>query len=192
MIKEQHERSCHEGRDRVERSLNREVIVPNLRQLVTTVVGDNCHACAQTAHMPRREPKAIFSDYVCHLVMFDLTSMPWPSPEGYKHILVIVDHYSKWMWAYPLLTKGGEDIVRIMSNLFSVEPCPNRWHSDNGKEFINEAMAKVVSKLGLTHSRGMPYNPQCQGLVERRNDTLKGKLTKACIAGGWKDTGSAH
>ena len=37
---------------------------------------------------------------------------------GYKFILEIVDHFSKWMWCYPLINKEGEIVLKKLKNIF--------------------------------------------------------------------------
>jgi transposase InsO family protein len=69
--------------------------------------------------------------------------------------------------------------------LFDV-PVPMRFHSDNGGELINWTMTPVCEKLGVKSSTSLPRNPQCQGLVEERNKTLKRKVEQKAMERGWK------
>lgn len=64
---------------------------------------------------------------------------------------------------------------------------PERWHADNGGEFKNYHIDAVRELLAvnsvnpdclLPYTHSMPRNPQCQGLVERGNRTIKQKLLK--------------
>jgi hypothetical protein len=68
---------------------------------------------------------------------------------------------------------------------------PETYHSDNAKNFDNptirasmhDVMVAVHQLMGDTKDmvlrliHGLPYNPQCQGLVERKNSVVKRKLT---------------
>jgi hypothetical protein len=71
---------------------------------------------------------------------------------------------------------------------------PERWHADNGGEFKNHYMDAVREMLAvnadspqmlLAYSHGMPRNPQCQGLVERGNRTIKHAMHKLMEYDGW-------
>jgi transposase InsO family protein len=72
---------------------------------------------------------------------------------------------------------------------------PERWHADNGGEFKNFHMDAVRALLAincdvtegmlLPYSHSMPRNPQCQGLVERMNRTIKHSLQKMLEADGY-------
>ena len=64
-----------------------------------------------------------------------------------------------------------------------------RFHADNGGEFVNEHMENALARLGdPDYSHGLPRNPQCQGLVERANGTLKRKTVMKCMDKGYKNS----
>lgn len=44
--------------------------------------------------------------------------------------------------------------------------------TDNGTEFVNLDMEKLLSKLGIIHETTIPYTPEENGSVERDNRTL--------------------
>ena len=76
---------------------------------------------------------------------------------------------------------------------------PERWHADNGGEFVNHFIDAVRELLAansmkvdgmllpyyLPYSHSMPRNPQCQGLVERGNRTIKNKIPKMMTQNGY-------
>ena len=71
---------------------------------------------------------------------------------------------------------------------------PERWHADNGGEFKNyhiDAARALLAKncstedMLLPYSHSMPRNPQCQGLVERGNRTVKSTMYKHMESDGF-------
>lgn len=54
---------------------------------------------------------------------------------------------------------------------------PARLISDNGSNYISEAMTMVCSRLGISRSLTSVEHPQSDGLVERMNRTLKTSLS---------------
>ena len=44
--------------------------------------------------------------------------------------------------------------------------------TDNGGEFIKKEFESFLSKHGIWHQKVVPYTPQQNGLVERKNITL--------------------
>ncbi|GKG50462.1 putative ribonuclease H-like domain-containing protein, partial [Tanacetum coccineum] len=44
--------------------------------------------------------------------------------------------------------------------------------TDNGTEFVNQAMSKYYEGVGIFHQNSILRTPQQNGVVERRNRTL--------------------
>jgi transposase InsO family protein len=48
-----------------------------------------------------------------------------------------------------------------------------KWiQSDNGTEYINNDFEKLLKKRGITRRLTVPYNPEQNGISERKNRTL--------------------
>lgn len=81
--------------------------------------------------------------------MFDLTKMDLATLAGLVWILVVKDHFTKYTWAEAFKSKDSRAIARYLFSIFKSEGVPERWHSDNGGEFLGEyfvaAMAMLVS-----------------------------------------------
>lgn len=50
---------------------------------------------------------------------------------------------------------------------------PRILHSDNGREFVNENISRILDEFKVLHITGTPYTPRVQGQIERFNGTLK-------------------
>ena len=64
-----------------------------------------------------------------------------------------------------------------IEDLFMDVGPPLYLHSDNGTELKNSAMDEVCKKFGVRQLFGRPRYPQCQGQIERANQTLKRLLS---------------
>ncbi|CAB4025470.1 Retrovirus-related Pol poly from transposon [Paramuricea clavata] len=53
-----------------------------------------------------------------------------------------------------------------------------RLHTDQGRNFESAVFKKITDILGIKKTRTTPYHPQCDGVVERMNRTLKDILSK--------------
>jgi transposase InsO family protein len=137
---------------------------------------------------PPKPVRAIISEYPLHLVIFDLTTMPFPDEDGYEYLLLVVDHFKKYSWGVTVPNKETTTITDYLYDLFTMfnVPVPTRWHCDNGGEFINWAMTLICDKLGVVQSTSLPRNPQSQGLVEERDRVLKRKVEQKALAMGCK------
>ena len=88
---------------------------------------------------------------------------------GYTWILHIVNHWSKFNFAFPLVKKKANHVVKALHNyVFPVFSLSAIIHSDNGKEFVNKLIEDVVSTWPghVQLISGRPRHPQSQGLVE--------------------------
>jgi hypothetical protein len=103
--------------------------------------------------------------------------------------LTVLDHFTKFLFSKAFVTKEALPIAKWLLKTFMDNICmPERWHADNGGEFKNYHIDAVRTLLAancqlkdgmlLPYSHSMPRNPQCQGLVERGNRTVKTTILK--------------
>jgi hypothetical protein len=57
---------------------------------------------------------------------------------------------------------------------------PDILQTDNGTEFTNKLVNKLLQKCGILNRRGAPYQPSSQGVVERSNAVLRRMLEIIC------------
>jgi len=95
---------------------------------------------------------------------------------GYKYILVVINCFSKYVWAFPLKTKTGTEVSKNMENLFKQHTPPNNLQTDMGKEFFNKDFEKVTTKHGVNHYS--VFSEKKASIVERVNRTLKNWMWK--------------
>lgn len=61
---------------------------------------------------------------------------------------------------------------------------PESLLSDRGTNLLANVMMDVCSLLGITKLNTTAYHPQCNGMVERMNHTLKAMLRKHAVKFG--------
>ncbi|WRX31617.1 Integrase [Theobroma cacao] len=95
---------------------------------------------------------------------------------GKSYDLVIVDDYSKYTWLYFLAHKN-DALQAFLSYYKKVENEKGlaivSITSDHGREFENDEFEKFCNEKGLDHNFSAPRTPQQNGVVERKNLTLK-------------------
>ena len=102
-------------------------------------------------------------------------------------MLHIVDHWSKFNFAFPLAKKKANHVVKALHNyVFPVFGLPAIIHSDNGKEFVNKHIEDVVSTWPghVQLISGRPRHPQSQGLVEQAHYTLERMISAKVVECG--------
>jgi len=99
--------------------------------------------------------------------------------QGNKHVLVFQDLFTKWPMVYAVPDQRSERIVKILVE--EVVPfcgVPEALLSDRGANLLSHLMHDVCELLGTKKLNTTAYHPQCDGLVERYNRTLKTALRK--------------
>ena len=98
-------------------------------------------------------------------------------PDGdYKWIIHLVDHWSKFHFAFPAQSKAAKEVASILQkHVFPIIGLPSILHSDNGRKFVNHLIEEVVADWPgqVQLVSGRPRHPQSQGLVEQAHYTLE-------------------
>ena len=75
----------------------------------------------------------------------------------------------------------GERVVRTLENIIAWRGKPIQLRSDNGPEFISDAVKKFCSANGIEHRFIQPGRPQQNGFIERFNRTYREDVLDAYI-----------
>ena len=103
------------------------------------------------------------------------------SNSGNKHILTTIDHLTGWPEAFSIPDKLADTIVSIFINHYlPVHTCPRYRLSDNGTEFKNHLMDRVLEQLGIDCIFSTPYHTQSNGKLEVFHRYLKPTLKDLC------------
>jgi transposase InsO family protein len=97
------------------------------------------------------------------------------SIKGNKYGFVIVDDYSRYTWVFFMKEKSKvyeifKKFAKRAQNEFDLNI--KRVRSDNGTEFKNTNIEQYLDEEGIGHELSVPYTPQQNGIVERKNRTL--------------------
>lgn len=95
--------------------------------------------------------------------------------KGYKYILNCIDVFSRYVRAYPLKSKNGEEVSMAIKTMLK-NAKPRYIQTDLGKEFYNKHVKNVFDKFKIKH---YTVNSQFKAAhVERFNRTLREKLSR--------------
>ena len=140
-----------------------------------------CPICAQNKLSTYHNRAPLQSIDVNEPFVFWAIDYMGPLPEtarGNKHLLVIMDHFTKWCEAFPTPDKKALTVAHILvTSVFSRFGPPLILHSDQGRNFENNLMYEFSRLIGIHKSRTTAYHPQCDGLVERQNRTIQAILS---------------
>ena len=109
----------------------------------------------------------------------DLVEMIPYSKENrqHKYILVVIDVFSKYVWAVAVKNKSAKDVTEAMHTILKkIQPKPKNIHTDLGKEFYNSLFGELMKKYSINHYS--TFSVKKASIVERVNRTLKSAMWK--------------
>ena len=141
-----------------------------------------CPTCQKAAPNTTKAPlKPIVETEFLNRIQIDLIDMRH-SPDNCNHYICnVMDHYSKFHIIYPLKTKTAHEVaISLEERVLAYMGTPRIFHSDNGREFVNQVLASLFEQWGgdTIFVHGRPQHSQPQGLVERGNRIIEDKLAK--------------
>ena len=138
-----------------------------------------CHTCkdcaARKGPAPKQRAPLTLIEVVSppQMVAMDFLGPLVETDEGNCYILVVGDHFTKYMSAYALPNQEAKTVARILvEEHFCQNGFPERLHSDQGPQFESEVIAEMCKTMGICKTRTTPYHPACNGEIERFNKTL--------------------
>ena len=118
------------------------------------------------------------------IIGLDLMELPVTS-QGNRYVVVFQDFLTKWPMVYPVPDQKTERIVKLLTEeivpFFGV---PEALLTDRGTNLLSHLMLDVCKLLGIKKLNTTAYHPQCDGMVERFNRTLKTMLRKQAAVFG--------
>ena len=126
---------------------------------------------------PQKTPRAPLGDYHVGAPMDRLvTDILGPLPvteRGNKYILLVGDHFTRWMEAYPIPDQTAETVAhRVVYDFISRFGAPLDIHSDQGRTYESNLFKQVCKLLDIHKTRTTPYHPSSNGQAERFNQVL--------------------
>jgi hypothetical protein len=89
--------------------------------------------------------------------------------DGYTHILVIIDNFSRYACLYALRGVNAEEVANNVLTHVGIFGCPQIIQMDNGTEFINATVKEVIKLIGTTSAAILAYSKEENAIVERCN-----------------------
>jgi hypothetical protein len=174
-LKELHEGLCHPGITRFYHFVRTRNLPYSMEDIKS--VASQCRVCAQIKpnFFKPKNPPLIKATQPFERLAIDFKG-PVPSATANKYLLVIVDEFSRFTFAYACKDMTAKTVIAHLNNLFSVFGITSYIHSDNGPSLICDELREYLYSLGIAYSNSTRYNPRGNGQVERYNGTL----WKAC------------
>ena len=92
---------------------------------------------------------------------------------GYQYLLVLTDHFSKFVQVYPATNKSAKTAADRLYNDFILRilryGLPGKILHDQGREFENDLFSQLSKYCGIKRLITTPYHPQTNGQREPSN-----------------------
>ena len=154
-----------------------------------------CRTCPQCAivtggsqqHRPLLRPIPV--QRVFQIIGLDIMDLPITNKAN-QHVIVFQDFLSKWPLVFPTPDQKAVRIVKLLvEEVIPIFGVPEALLTDRGTNLLAHLMQDVCKLLGIKKLNTTAYHPQCDGMVERFNRTLKTMIRKhASVYGSQWDT----
>ena len=182
IILQQHHDSItalHVGRCKMTKLINENYWWPNLGQDIKLYI-QSCAKCAQikmtdTTKMPLQELPQV--DEPFQKIGMDVTELP-ETDKGYKYILTIVDHLSRYLVMIPLKNQKAATIAKKLNRHFiSIYGVPQTILTDQGPNFMSNLFKELCNIYDINKLNTVPYWAQGNGRTEIVHKHIKKYLS---------------
>ena len=113
-------------------------------------------------------------DEIWSIDLADMIDYKIANNKGYRYIFIIIDNFSKYLWAIPLKNKYSQTITEEFSNILTTSKRkPLKLESDRGTEFYNSIFQSFLRNKNIQHySRFTDKGPSIAERVIRTVRTL--------------------
>ena len=103
--------------------------------------------------------------------------------QGNKHLLVVTDHLSRYVEAFPMQKQDAETIARIISEkIFCRYGFANQLLTDKGSNFLSKMFKGICDHFKVKKVNTSSYRPQSNGICERLNRSILNMLASQVSA----------
>ena len=147
---------------------------PGMRQDVLRYTR-SCTVCQKAKPRGGQPPglmQSLESRHPWECVACDIVG-PFPrSTRGNQYLLVVTDHFTKWVELFPLRKLDSKKIWDCLLETFARFGFAASLITDNASYFVSKVFVDACKALGIQHKRISPYHPQAN-ITERVNRNLK-------------------
>jgi hypothetical protein len=94
------------------------------------------------------------------------------APGGYKHILVVVDKFAKWIEVHAVATVTSKEVTKFIEDITHRFVVPNKIVTDLGKAFTGSDFWEFCQDSLIDVYCSSVAHPWCNSQVERANDMV--------------------
>jgi transposase InsO family protein len=140
-----------------------------------TRIVHSCRGCqfyTRQTHLPAQTLQTIPITWAFAVWGLDLVGPLQKAPGGFKHPLVAIDKFSKWIEVRPLTSIRSKQAVVLFTNIIHRFGIPNSIITDNGTQFIGKKFLDFYEDHHIRVDWATVAHPMTNGQVERANGMI--------------------
>ena len=155
------------------------------RDLIKTFI-DEIYSSPPRKNYPTNKIIYNHTDEIWSIDLADVIDYKISNNKGFRYIFVVIDNFSKYLWAIPLKNKYSQTITNEFSNILTTSKRkPLKIESDRGSEFYNSFFQNFLNSKSIHHySR---YTDKGPSIAERVIRTIRNLLKKPVFEKGKAD-----
>jgi transposase InsO family protein len=144
--------------------------VADANEIVRTCEG--CQFYARKTNLPAHALQTIPVTWPFAVWGLDIVGPLRKAPEGYIHLLVAIDKFSKWVEVRPITNLWEEQAVSFFTDIIYRFGVPNSIITDNRSQFTGRKFLEFCDKHHIRVDWMADAHPQTNGQVERANGMI--------------------
>ena len=171
VIKIFHDNRGHQGISRTINMMKRRFWFRKMQEQVNAYVNKCLLCCQHATHKIKYESKHLpIPNKPFDGICLDCVGPLERSKRNFKWILTCIDLHSSFMIAVPMKSKSADDVIHAYVEIILPQIGPSRFIlTDNGTEFKNDTMSKVLNRLNTEHKFTTVYFPRGNSRLENLN-----------------------
>jgi len=144
--------------------------VADATEIVRTCEG--CQFYARQIHLPAQALQTIPITWLFAVWGLDLVGPLQKAPEGFTHLLVAIDKFSKWIEVRPITRIKAEQAVLFFTDIIHRFGVLNSIVTDNGTQFTGRKFLEFCDRHHIRVDWATVAHPKTNGQVERANGMI--------------------
>ena len=149
----------------------------------TELFVNSCPVCLRNKEVPRPRYPLKPIEVVpipFYMIGMDIIGPMKVTTRNNRYILSVIDYFTKFGEAVALPDAKSETISRVLEEIFARHGMPTVLLSDQGSNMESHVIKSVCKLFNIEKRHTTAYHPQCDGLVEKFNGTIK-TLLRTCL-----------
>ena len=154
-----------------------------IKKDLTKIFIDEIYSKPPRKNYPTNKIVYNFVDEIWSIDLADFSDYKTSNNKGFRYIFIVIENFSKYLWAIPLKNKYSQTITNEFSNILTKSKRkPIKIESDRGSEFYNNIFQNFLKSKNIQHySR---YTDKGPSIAERVIRTIRNLLKKPVFEKG--------